>query len=47
MDEKEVLQSVNEIGYLLLRHGAEIYRVEESLQRMCEGLGFKIIINIA
>ena len=41
MDEKEVLQSVNEIGYLLLRHGAEIYRVEESLQRMCEGLGFK------
>ena len=37
MDEKEVLQSVNEIGYLLLRHRAEIYRVEESLQRMCEG----------
>lgn len=32
---------MNEIGHLLLRHGAEIYRAEESLQRMCEGLGFK------
>ncbi len=40
MDELEILKSINEIGYLLLRHGAEIYRVEESLQRMCEGLGF-------
>lgn len=43
MEEKEVLQSISEIGYLLLRHGAEIYRVEESLQRMCEGLGFQNI----
>lgn len=43
MNEKEILQSINEIGYLLLKHGAEIYRVEESLQRMCEGLGFQNI----
>lgn len=41
MNELEILDSINEIGYLLLRHGAEIYRVEESLQRMCEGLGFQ------
>lgn len=41
MNDLEVLESVNEIGYLLLKHGAEIYRVEESLQRMCEGLGFQ------
>lgn len=40
MNDLELLNSINEIGYLLLRHGAEIYRVEESLQRMCEGLGF-------
>ena len=41
MKDLEVLDSINQIGYLLLRHGAEIYRVEESLQRMCEGLGFR------
>ncbi|MEG0275983.1 MAG: threonine/serine exporter family protein [Coprobacillus sp.] len=40
MDELKVLESINEIGFLLLKHGAEIYRVEESLQRMCEGVGF-------
>ena len=41
MNDLEILNSINEIGYLLLRHGAEIYRVEESLKRMCEGAGFK------
>lgn len=40
MDDLEILQSINEIGYLLLKHGAEIYRVEESLERMCHGFGF-------
>lgn len=40
MNDLEVLELINEIGYLLLKHGAEIYRVEESLQRMCEGLGY-------
>lgn len=43
MDDLETLKLVNEIGYLLLKHGAEIYRVEESLKRMCEGLGFQDI----
>jgi uncharacterized membrane protein YjjP (DUF1212 family) len=41
MNDIETLELINEIGYLLLKHGAEIYRVEESLQRMCEGLGFQ------
>lgn len=41
MNDLETLEMINEIGYLLLKHGAEIYRVEESLQRMCEGLGFQ------
>lgn len=40
MDELKVLESINEIGYLLLKHGAEIYRVEESLQKMSESFGF-------
>ena len=40
MNDLETLTAINEIGYLLLKHGAEIYRVEESKQRMCEGLGF-------
>lgn len=43
MNDLEALKIVNEIGYLLLKHGAEIYRIEESLQRMCLGLGFENI----
>lgn len=35
MNEVEILDAINEIGYLLLKHGAEIYRVEESIRRMC------------
>jgi len=40
MDDLKILEAINEIGYLLLKHGAEIYRVEESLKRMCSGFGF-------
>ncbi len=29
MNDLEILNLINEIGYLLLKHGAEIYRVEE------------------
>lgn len=43
MNDLEILKLINEIGYLLLKHGAEIYRVEESLKRMCEGFGFQNI----
>lgn len=43
MSDIEILDYINQIGYLLLKHGAEIYRVEESLKRMCEGLGFEDI----
>lgn len=43
MNELEILQQINKIGQLLLKHGAEIYRVEESLKRMCEGFGFQDI----
>ena len=56
MNELEILQQINKIGQLLLKHGAEIYRVEESLKRlkgvnnahvldMCTGSGC-IIISI-
>lgn len=47
MDDLKTLEMINEIGYLLLKHGAEIYRVEESLQRMCEGLGFQNVAVFA
>lgn len=40
MNDLDILQQINKIGQLLLKHGAEIYRVEESLKRMCEGFGF-------
>ena len=40
MKEKEVLDQISYIGFLLLRYGAEIYRVEESLTRMMNGLGY-------
>ena len=43
MNDLEILDLINEIGYLLLKHGAEIYRVEESLKRMCQGFGFENI----
>ncbi len=43
MNEIEILDTINEIGYLLLKHGAEIYRVEESMRRMCEAYHFKDI----
>lgn len=41
MNELELLKRIDTIGCLLLKHGAEIYRVEESLTRMYEGLGFQ------
>ncbi len=40
MNDLEILDQINEIGFLLLKSGAEIYRVEESITRMCEGYGF-------
>ncbi|MCD7840063.1 MAG: threonine/serine exporter family protein [Erysipelotrichaceae bacterium] len=43
MNEVKILDAINEIGYLLLKHGAEIYRVEESMRRMCEAYYFKDI----
>lgn len=41
MNEHELFKYIGEIGRLLLRHSAEIYRVEESLKRMCWSYGFK------
>lgn len=43
MEEKELLDKISYIGFLLLRYGAEIYRVEESLNKMLLGLGYKDI----
>ena len=43
MNDTEYLDLINEIGFLLLKSGSEIYRVEESITRMCESKGFKNI----
>lgn len=40
MNDIQTIDAITKIGFLLLKHGSEIYRVEESLQRMCEGMGF-------
>ncbi len=43
MNEIELLENIKNIGFLLLKNGAEIYRVEESVKKMCRGMGFKNI----
>ena len=40
MNEQKLINLIGEIGRLLLKHGAEIYRVEESLLRMCKSYGY-------
>ena len=39
MNEKELLQVALEAGEILLTSGAEIYRVEETIVRICESYG--------
>jgi len=40
MNINEVLHIALEAGEILLRNGAETYRVEESVNKICNGLGF-------
>ena len=41
MNEQKLINLIGEIGRLLLKYGAEIYRVEESLLRMCKSYGYQ------
>lgn len=41
MNGKEILQAATEVGFALLRYGAEINRVEESVIYICEAYGMK------
>lgn len=41
MDESRLFNNISEIGRLLLKHGAEIYRVEESMERMVKAYGYQ------
>jgi uncharacterized membrane protein YjjP (DUF1212 family) len=43
MEQYRLFNNISEIGRLLLKHGAEVYRVEESLQRMLQAYGYKEI----
>lgn len=40
MNEQKLINLIGEIGRLLLKHGAEIYRVEESILRMCKSYDY-------
>lgn len=40
MKEKDIIDQISYIGFLLLRYGAEIYRVEESLSKMMKNFGY-------
>lgn len=41
MNEQKLINLIGEIGRLLLKNGAEIYRVEESLVRMCKSYNYQ------
>ena len=41
MDYQQLLNTVMQTGYILLKNGAEIYRVEESMQRLCQAYGLE------
>ena len=40
MELKELLTATTALGYDILRHGAETYRVEECITRMCRAYGY-------
>ena len=40
MNNDELLHITTEIGWRLLKSGAEIYRVDESIRRILEAYGF-------
>ena len=39
MEDKKLLQLVSEIGFDMLSYGGEIYRVEETVKRICFAYG--------
>lgn len=43
MNQNQLLTTISEVGRLLLKHGAEVYRVEESLERMLQAYGYRDI----
>lgn len=43
MNPNQLFNNISEIGRLLLKHGAEVYRVEESLERMFQAYGYQQI----
>ena len=40
MNYKRILQGILDIGEAMLKSGAENFRLEDSLYRMCKGYGF-------
>ena len=42
MEDKKLLQLVSEIGFDMLSYGGEIYRVEETVKRICFAYGMTV-----
>ena len=43
MEDKKLLQLVSDIGFDMLSYGGEIYRVEETVKRICFAYGIEIV----
>ncbi len=39
MTDKEIITIATDIGYMLLKHGAEVYRAEQSVIYICNSFG--------
>lgn len=46
MDYNRIMQEILNIGEELLKSGAEIFRVEDSLYRMCRSYGFCEVMSM-
>lgn len=41
MERKDIISSATDIGYYMLKYGAEIFRVEQSIEFICRAYGVK------
>lgn len=47
MDIKKIVQVAQEAGKIILENGGEVYRVEETITRICNAYGLKIVESFA
>lgn len=44
--EREVMEVAMEAGHILLENGAEIFRVEETINRICRHYGMSPVVPL-